>query len=457
MATKPKTSPKKAAPKKAAPKKAAPKQAADLFNQPAAPKAKAKTTAKTTAKAPTKPAATAKSPSVAKPRYTIKGGKVSPKTASTSKYSLSTKAPQKGPINPNRPKSPVVSKMTKSPAGFSLSQAAPKKGPFNPVAKSVAKSTEKPVAKSLATKLGSAVKGKGKAGLLGGLLAAGTAAAYSAYKRGTGTTKKKAAETPSKGAAPVSIIKDYNRRDDVGQPLTPTVLNKPAAPKVGGGAKASTPSKGGAKSKGKSSAAPKRQAPIALAKGIGAKDIKLSTPATIGKPEIKNVSFATKSTASSATESKPKYSEKRIERMENRAERKAERKENRSERLEKRAGKLKAKLKYGGSMKAKSGKSFPDLNKDGKITKADILKGRGVIAKKGTSIRKAGLGDILGKVAGSGAFGLAGMAANKLFGGKKKTEAAPGMTSPAMKKGGKVAAKTMKSGGKMAKCKYGCK
>jgi hypothetical protein len=39
--------------------------------------------------------------------------------------------------------------------------------------------------------------------------------------------------------------------------------------------------------------------------------------------------------------------------------------------------------------KAKNGKSFPDLNKDGKITKADILKGRGVIAKKGANIKKA--------------------------------------------------------------------
>jgi len=39
--------------------------------------------------------------------------------------------------------------------------------------------------------------------------------------------------------------------------------------------------------------------------------------------------------------------------------------------------------------KAKSGKSFPDLNKDGKITKADILKGRGVIAKKGATVKKA--------------------------------------------------------------------
>ena len=39
--------------------------------------------------------------------------------------------------------------------------------------------------------------------------------------------------------------------------------------------------------------------------------------------------------------------------------------------------------------KAKDGKSFPDLNKDGKITKADILKGRGVIAKKGAKVAKS--------------------------------------------------------------------
>jgi hypothetical protein len=39
--------------------------------------------------------------------------------------------------------------------------------------------------------------------------------------------------------------------------------------------------------------------------------------------------------------------------------------------------------------KAKNGKSFPDLNKDGKITQADILKGRDVIAKKGAKVTKA--------------------------------------------------------------------
>jgi hypothetical protein len=42
--------------------------------------------------------------------------------------------------------------------------------------------------------------------------------------------------------------------------------------------------------------------------------------------------------------------------------------------------------------KAKSGGSFPDLNKDGKVTKADILKGRGVIAKKGASVKKCKYG-----------------------------------------------------------------
>ena len=64
--------------------------------------------------------------------------------------------------------------------------------------------------------------------------------------------------------------------------------------------------------------------------------------------------------------------------------------------------------------KAKNGKSFPDLNKDGKITKADILKGRGVIrnggkmkkarggatlspSKKSTSNRLSSYGRVIGK------------------------------------------------------------
>lgn len=48
----------------------------------------------------------------------------------------------------------------------------------------------------------------------------------------------------------------------------------------------------------------------------------------------------------------------------------------------------KKKMKSGGIMKAKSGKSFPDLTGDGKVTRADILKGRGVI-KNGGKLKKS--------------------------------------------------------------------
>jgi len=45
--------------------------------------------------------------------------------------------------------------------------------------------------------------------------------------------------------------------------------------------------------------------------------------------------------------------------------------------------------------KAKTGGSFPDLNKDGKVTKKDVLIGKGVLpktAKKGTTVKKAKVG-----------------------------------------------------------------
>lgn len=44
--------------------------------------------------------------------------------------------------------------------------------------------------------------------------------------------------------------------------------------------------------------------------------------------------------------------------------------------------------KGGTTKKYKSGGSFPDLTGDGKVTKADILKGRGVIKKGGTVKKK---------------------------------------------------------------------
>jgi hypothetical protein len=90
--------------------------------------------------------------------------------------------------------------------------------------------------------------------------------------------------------------------------------------------------------------------------------------------------------------------------------------------------------KMGGAVKAKNGKSFPDLNKDGKITKADILKGRGVIAKSGAKLKK--------QAAVAIAMKKAGKAPKKMqYGG-----AAASMVPPMMKKGGTT-----------KKCKYGCK
>lgn len=67
--------------------------------------------------------------------------------------------------------------------------------------------------------------------------------------------------------------------------------------------------------------------------------------------------------------------------------------------------------------KAKSGASFPDLNKDGKITKADVLKGRGVIAKKGATI-KAKDGKWMQKATASiKRRGTAGVCTGAKFGG----------------------------------------
>lgn len=46
-------------------------------------------------------------------------------------------------------------------------------------------------------------------------------------------------------------------------------------------------------------------------------------------------------------------------------------------------------MQCGGAKKMKSGGSkFPDLTGDGKVTRADILKGRGVIKKKGGQVKK---------------------------------------------------------------------
>lgn len=405
MAPKPKASSKKAAPAKAAtkaaPKKAVTKSAPDLFNQPSAPK----------------------KATVAKPRYTVKGTQVTAKpTVKAAKPTVKAVRPKITNKDIGKAVTSVarkdlkqkLQKMSQANPTYTKGTQGATKAPYSPSYKGPTRSAT-PAAKSLATRLGSALKGKGKAGLIGGLIAGGAAGAYSAYKRGTGTTKKKAVEAPSKAVAPKpaapkppvqsDLAKKYNRRDDVGKPSSPTVIKKPA-----------TPAK---KAVAKKPVVAKRPGQIALAKGITAKDIKPSTPATIGKPEIKSVATTKPSTTTTtaAAESKPKYSEKRIERMENRAERKSERMDNRAERLEKRAGKLKGKLKSGGSLKPVDASKKPGLSKlpTAVRNKMGYQKNGGMMkAKKGAKLKKAMMGtDIMDRA-------------------------------------------MMKSGGKMKKCKYGC-
>lgn len=91
--------------------------------------------------------------------------------------------------------------------------------------------------------------------------------------------------------------------------------------------------------------------------------------------------------------------------------------------------------RIGSPSKAKSGGSFPDLNKDGKITKKDILIGKGVLpktAKKGMKVKKAQ----------TGTSQLQAQAASK-----SASDQARGRMTQDMKKGGKMT----------KKCKYGCK
>lgn len=78
--------------------------------------------------------------------------------------------------------------------------------------------------------------------------------------------------------------------------------------------------------------------------------------------------------------------------------------------------------------KMKSGGSFPDLNKDGKITKKDILIGKGVLpktAKKGMKMKKAKTGTSVPK----------NTSVSKNIGNLNKA----------------------KKGASIKKCKYGCK
>ena len=134
--------------------------------------------------------------------------------------------------------------------------------------------------------------------------------------------------------------------------------------------------------------------------------------------------------------------------------------------------------RLGSPSKAKSGGSFPDLNKDGKITKKDILIGKGVLpktAKKGMKVKKAKDGYKGSKMANDWYKDQKSKPKSyienpyaKMVKEKSKPDTIQ-LTPPAPRKGGKLiipkpykkggsVKKTMKTGGKMTKkCAYGCK
>jgi hypothetical protein len=106
-------------------------------------------------------------------------------------------------------------------------------------------------------------------------------------------------------------------------------------------------------------------------------------------------------------------------------------------------------MKMGGKMK--KGGSFPDLNKDGKITKADILKGRGVIAKKGMKVKKAQDGKTVKQ---SNADMMKEIAAReKRIAARDSANQKKSYTN---ERANKVIGKN-KMGGKTKKCMTGCK
>ena len=145
------------------------------------------------------------------------------------------------------------------------------------------------------------------------------------------------------------------------------------------------------------------------------------------------------------------------ERMYEKENRRADRQADREAKREARRG---PRMRNGGT--AKKGGSFPDLTGDGKVTRADVLKGRGVI-KNGKSVKKARGGATLSPSGSNVSRRLSSYP--KTIG---KAQFGMGITRGTMKKAARKAVKAvrspkpprgkfkMESGGKMKSCRGGC-
>jgi hypothetical protein len=104
------------------------------------------------------------------------------------------------------------------------------------------------------------------------------------------------------------------------------------------------------------------------------------------------------------------------------------------------------------------GKSFPDLNKDGKVTKADILVGRGVIKAKRGVKAQAGVSLRTSQLKRLGRLTAKNEDKAKEVGSKmveRSTRRQRGKEF--IKKNLSELMPKSKSGSKMGKCRYGCK
>jgi hypothetical protein len=132
------------------------------------------------------------------------------------------------------------------------------------------------------------------------------------------------------------------------------------------------------------------------------------------------------------------------------------REERRDARDERRADREYRRNKFGGvTKKAAKGGSFPDLNKDGKITKKDVLIGRGVLpktAKKGMNLKKQAATAIAMKAAGKKPKAIMKMGGSLKPVDKAKNPGLSKLPTPVRNKMG-----YQKMGGKTKKCAYGCK
>jgi hypothetical protein len=294
-----------------------------------------------------------------KPKFTIKGGQVTPKgTAKTATPAAATNTPK-----PSAPKATPSQAKGKLPDWYVQNRAAAKAAAAKattPVTQSTAKAAPKAAPKAVATaattaakqsvgtnlgKAASKLKGKGKYGLIGaGLLAAGVGA-KSLYDNYKSSTSKKSA--PSKSSS-----SDFNKGKDpiqqfgVKQSSTPTVLKKDTAPKR--------------VTEYKSSSGPKRSStstvkkPVSFSPGIKSPssfksiDTKLKTnisaPKSLGDMPRSSSSESATSSRSSASKGVKRLVNKG-KRIAGRIEKKAGRTANKESRITNRIGRLTSKLK----------------------------------------------------------------------------------------------------------------